>query len=63
MLKVRDAISKILAKYSENIAELGFFLSGCAVLLGLFGDGIWFLAALTIIIITSVLYFSSQRGV
>lgn len=62
-MKVRDAVSKRLAKYSENIAELGFLLSGCAVLLGLFGDRIWFLAALAVVIITSALYFSSSGEV
>ncbi|GAI74298.1 unnamed protein product, partial [marine sediment metagenome] len=31
---IRKVVSKVLVKHSENIAEVGLLLSGCAFVLG-----------------------------
>lgn len=58
---IRKAVSRVLVEHSENIAEVGLLLSGCAFVLGFFGDEIWYLVSLTTVIITTFLYFSGQR--
>lgn len=63
MEDIRDTVYRILVKYSENIAEVGLFLSGCTFFLGFFVDKVWYLVCLAVIIITTALYFKGQKGV